>query len=244
MAGHSKWANIKRRKEGQDKKKSKIFCKIAREITVAARIGGGDPNFNPRLRSSLDAARSAGLPKSNIETAIKKGTGELQGESYEELMFEGYGPANMAVMISVMTDNKKRIVPELRHAFDKRGGNLAVNGSVAWMFDKKGYFIILKESAPEDKLFEIAMDNNAEDFVEQDDVFEIFSQPEDFHALSQAFEDNSIIVEYSEIGMFPQNEISIEGDAAEKAMKLIEEIEDLDDVQNVWTNCKFPETTD
>ncbi len=242
MSGHSKWANIKRRKEGQDKKKAKVFGKVTREIMVAVRMSGSDPNFNPRLRSALDAARSSGLPKSNIDYAIKKGSGELQGEMYEELMFEGYGPGNMAVMLSVMTDNKKRTVPEIRHAFDKRGGNLAVNGSVAWMFEKKGYFIVLKSSAPEEKVFEVAMENNAEDFSEQEEVFEIYCQPENFNALSQAFQQNSIIVEYSELGMLPKNEIDVEPEHLEKAAALVEDLEDLDDVQNVWTNCSFPDS--
>jgi YebC/PmpR family DNA-binding regulatory protein len=242
MAGHSKWANIKHKKSREDAKRGKIFTKLIKEITVAAKIGGGDLESNPRLRAAVDAAKNANMPKDNIERGIKKGTGELEGVSYEDIRYEGYGPGGAAVLVECLTDNKNRAVAEVRHLFAKHGGNLGENGCVGWMFEKKGLMVISKENADEEKLMEVALEAGAEDIDEQDDSFEIYSEPSEFEAVKNALDEAGIKYEAAEITMIPQNETSVDGKDAEKMVKLIDGLEDCDDVQNVYTNADIPDS--
>jgi YebC/PmpR family DNA-binding regulatory protein len=240
MAGHSKWANIKHRKAAQDAKKGKAFTRVAKEIMLAAK-NGGDPDMNPRLRTALAAARAVNLPKDKIETAIKKGTGELQAETMEEIVYEGYGPAGVAVMVEVATDNRNRTVAEIRHIFSKAGGNLGETGSVNWMFDKKGILIFPKEGFDEDQLMEAGLEAGAEDVITEDDAFEVHTAPEDFHAVQQAFDDAGLAYASAEVTLVPQNTVDLDKDTAEKVLRLIDNLEDNDDVQNVSTNADFPD---
>ncbi|PIE75322.1 MAG: YebC/PmpR family DNA-binding transcriptional regulator [Deltaproteobacteria bacterium] len=242
MAGHSKWANIKHKKGREDAKRGKIFTKLIKEITVAAKIGGGDTESNPRLRAAVDAAKNANMPKDNIERGIKKGTGELEGVSYEEIQYEGYGPGGAAVFVESLTDNKNRAVAEIRHIFSKHDGNLGENGCVAWMFDKKGYIVVSKDSADEETIMDIALEAGAEDIKEQDDSFEVICLPSDFENVKKAIEEAEIAMEVSEITMLPENETALEGRDAEKMVKLIDGLEDCDDVQNVYTNADIPDS--
>jgi YebC/PmpR family DNA-binding regulatory protein len=242
MAGHSKWANIKHKKSREDAKRGKIFTKLIKEITVAAKIGGGDLESNPRLRAAVDAAKNANMPKDNIERGIKKGTGELEGVSYEDIRYEGYGPGGAAVLVECLTDNKNRAVAEVRHLFAKHGGNLGENGCVGWMFEKKGLMVISKEDADEEKLMEVALEAGAEDIEEQEDSFEIYSEPSEFEAVKNALDEAGIKYEAAEITMIPQNETSVDGKDAEKMVKLIDGLEDCDDVQNVYTNADIPDS--
>ncbi|RME41533.1 MAG: YebC/PmpR family DNA-binding transcriptional regulator [Deltaproteobacteria bacterium] len=234
MAGHSKWANIKHRKGAQDAKRGKIFTKLIKEITVAAKIGGGDLDANPRLRLAVDKAKQANMPKDNIERAIKKGTGDLGGVNYEEGTFEGYGPGGVAVIVEFLTDNRTRTVAEVRHIFNKHNGNLGVSGSVAFMFDRKG-LITFGEDADFDRIFEIALEAGAED-VKQDGDIEVITDPSDFEAVRNALTEAGLTFTSAEITMLPQTTTSVEGKQAEQLMKLIEKLEDNDDVQNVYTN--------
>lgn len=240
MAGHSKWANIKHRKAAQDAKKGKAFTRAAKEIMLAAKTGG-DPDMNPRLRTALAAARSVNLPKDKIEQAIKKGTGELQAEALEEIVYEGYGPAGVAVMVEVATDNRNRTVAEIRHLFTKAGGNLGENGSVGWMFDKKGVIIFSAEGNSEDELMEIGLEAGAEDILSEDDSFEIRTAPEDFNDVQQAFDDAGKEYENAEISLIPQTTVDLDLDTARKVMRLIDGLEENEDVQNVSTNADFPD---
>lgn len=240
MAGHSKWANIKHRKAAQDAKKGKAFTRAAKEIMLAAK-NGGDPDMNPRLRTALAAARSVNLPKDKIEQAIKKGTGELQAEALEEIVYEGYGPAGVAVMVEVATDNRNRTVAEIRHLFTKAGGNLGENGSVGWMFDKKGVIIFSAEGNSEDELMEIGLEAGAEDILSEDDSFEIRTAPEDFNDVQQAFDDAGKEYENAEISLIPQTTVDLDLDTARKVMRLIDGLEENEDVQNVSTNADFPD---
>ena len=242
MSGHSKWANIKHKKGREDAKRGKIFTKLIKEITIAAKIGGGDIEANPRLRSAVDAAKAANMPKDNMERAIKKGTGELEGVSYEEIQYEGYGPGGAAIIVESLTDNKNRAVAEVRHLFSKHGGNLGENGCVAWMFEKKGYIVVTKDSSDEETLMEIALEAGAEDVREDDDSFEIISDMADFEAVKKAVGESEIKYEVAEITMLPQNETSLDGKDAEKMVKLIDGLEDCDDVQNVYTNADIPDS--
>ncbi len=244
MAGHSHWSNIKRRKKAQDKKKAKKFSKLSRKISVAAKEGGGDPEFNPQLRMAIEKAKSEDMPKENIERAIKKGTGELEGVDYEEIMFEGFGPAEMKVIISVLTDNRNRTVAELRTIFEEFGGNLGEDGSVRWLFEKKGYFVILKNSAPEKIVLEVALENGAQDYDLLDDAYEIYCEPDDYTDLSEAFRDAKVSVEYSEVGMIPNATRELNGKKALKARNFIDKLEDHDDVEKVWFDCEIPEEPD
>lgn len=239
MSGHSKWANIKHRKGAQDAKRGKIFHKLAKEITVAARVGqSGDPSFNPRLRTAIDAARSQQMPKSNIESAIKRGTGDDDGVQYEEVVYEGYiGKA--AVYIEVLTDNKNRTLPEIRTIFNKKGGSIGKTGSVAFMFEKKGFCIILKSAGPEDAILEALIENGAEDYSDNGDHFEVYCAPEDFNGLKDGLETAKIVVEHSEMQMVPTTPVKVEGEQVEKAHAFIEALEEHDDVQNVWTSADF-----
>ena len=238
MAGHSKWANIKHRKTAEDAKRGKIFTKIIKEIIVAARIGGGDPNANPRLRGALLNARNNNVPKDNVERAIKKGTGELEGVQYEESTYEGYGPGGAAVLLESLTDNKNRTVADVRHLFNKYGGNLGENGCVSWMFQKKGWIAVAKNAVKEDVLMAAALDAGAEDILEDDvDNYEILTAPEDFEAVKKSMEDAGIRVEDAEVTMLPQSYVRLSGKEAEQMVKLMDALDDSDDVQKVYTNA-------
>jgi len=237
MAGHSKWANIKHRKAAQDAKKGKIFTKIAKELTVAAKLGqSGDPEFNPRLRLALDKAKAANMPKDNVERAIKKGLGNDDGVSYEEVIYEGYGPGGVAILVQALTDNKNRTVAEVRSTLTKRGGSMGEAGCVAWMFDKKGVINIPKDAVDEDTLMMIAIEAGAEDVINDDDGYEVITDPSSYETVKKAIESNNIKIEYAEITMRPKNTIELSGEEAEKTMTLLEALEDLDDVQEVYSN--------
>lgn len=242
MSGHSKWSTIKHKKGATDAKRGKIFTKLIKEITVAARTGGGgDPNANPRLRTAIAAAKAENMPKDNIERAIKKGTGELEGVNYEESIYEGYGPGGAAVLVESLTDNKNRAVAEIRHIFAKNGGNLGENGCVAWMFNKKGYLVIDKNSIDEDTLMEIALEAGAEDVRDDESNFEVISAPEDFEEIKKAIDEADIATLEAEVTMLPQNTADLAGKEAEQMLRLMDMLEDCDDVQKVYTNADIPE---
>jgi len=241
MSGHSKWSTIKRKKAAADQKRGKIFTKLIKEITVAARQGGGDIDGNPRLRLAVDNAKSANMPMDNIERAIKKATGEVEGASYLELTYEGYGPNGVAILIESVTDNKNRTVAEVRHALTKHGGSLGENGSVAWMFDRKGVITMSAQGKTEDDMMELVLDAGAEDLQSEDDYFEITSAVEDFETVRKTVVDASLNVDNASLQWIAKNTVEISGDAAEKLMKIIDMIEDNDDVQNVFTNADFAE---
>ncbi len=242
MSGHSKWSSIKHKKGATDAKRGKVFTRLIKEITVAARMGGGgDPASNPRLRTAIQAAKNENMPKDNIERAIKKGTGELEGVNYEESIYEGYGPGGAAVFIESLTDNKNRAVADIRYIFSKNGGNLGENGCVAWMFDKKGYINIEKKSVNEEKIMEIAIDAGAEDIREEENNIEIITSLEDFESVKEAIDDASIPYLDAEITMLPQTAAYLEGKEAEQMIRLMEALEDCDDVQKVYTNADIPD---
>ena len=235
MAGHSKWANIKHRKGAQDAKRGKIFTKLIKEITVAARIGGGDLDTNARLRLAVDKGKQGNMPKDNIERAIKKGTGDLDGVTYEEGIFEGYGPGGIAVIVEFLTDNRTRTVADVRHAFNKFGGSLGVSGSVAFMFDRKGQ-IIFGEDSDFETIFEAALEAGAEDVKEEDGIIEVITDPTDFESVKNTLEEQGLPCQSAEVTMIPQNMNPIEGKQAESLLKMIDVLEDNDDVQNVHAN--------
>ena len=235
MAGHSKWANIKHRKGAQDAKRGKIFTKLIKEITIAARIGGGEVETNPRLRLAIDKAKQANMPKDNIDRAIKKGTGDLDGVTYEEGFFEGYGPGGVAVMVEFMTDNRTRTVAEVRHAFNKYGGSLGVSGSVAFMFDRKGQ-IIFDKSNDFDTIFEAALEAGAEDVKDDGDCIEVIVEPADYEAVRNHLSAQGLTYQSAEVTMIPQTMTAVSGSQAESLMKMIDVLEDNDDVQNVHAN--------
>ncbi len=237
MAGHSKWANIKHRKGAADAKRGKIFTKLIKELTVAARTGGGDPAANPRLRTAIAEAKSQNMPKDNVERAIKKGTGELEGTSYEEITYEGYGPGGAAVLIESLTDNKNRSAADIRHILSKNGGNLGENGCVAWIFEKKGYIVIEKERTNEEKLMETALEAGAEDVREDEDNFEVVTGAGEFENVKEAIDKEKFVYILSEVTMLPSNYTSLNEADAEKMIKLMEALEDCDDVQKVYTNA-------
>jgi len=241
MSGHNKWSSIKHKKAATDAKRGKIFTKLIKEITVAARSGGGDDSANPRLRSAIQAAKSENMPKENIERAIKKGTGELEGVSYEESVYEGYGPGGAAVLVESLTDNKNRTVADIRSIFGKNGGSLGENGCVAWMFSKKGYIAIQKDSVEEEKLMEVALEAGAEDIRDEDGTFEIITAPGDFEVVKEAIETASIPYVDAEVTMLPQNTTNLAGREAEQMLRLMELLDDCDDVQKVYTNADIPE---
>ena len=242
MSGHSKWSSIKHKKGAADAKRGKIFTKLIKEITVAARMGGsGDVDANPRLRTAVQAAKAENMPKNNIERAIKKGTGDLEGVNYEEILYEGYGPGGAAVLVESLTDNKNRAVADIRYIFNKNGGNLGENGCVAWMFSKKGYIVSEKAAADEDQIMEIAIDAGAEDVREDNGNFEIITEPEDFEAVKTALDDGSIPYLVGEVTMLPQTTANLEGKEAEQMYRLMEALEDCEDVQKVYTNADIPE---
>lgn len=241
MSGHSKWSSIKHKKGATDAKRGKIFTKLIKEITVAARMGGGDANANPRLRTAILAAKSENMPKDNIERAVKKGTGDLDGVTYEESTYEGYGPGGAAIFVESLTDNKNRAVADIRHIFNKAGGNLGENGCVAYMFDKKGYINIEKEAVDEEKLMEVAINAGAEDVKDDGTIFEVITAFEDFETVKSAIEKHSIPCVIAEITMLPQSTTNLEGTQAEQMLKLMDALEDCDDVQKVYTNADIPE---
>ena len=241
MSGHSKWSSIKHKKAATDAKRGKVFTKVIKEITVAARMGGGDVETNPRLRSAVQAAKAENMPKDNIERAIKKGTGELEGVSYEEIIYEGYGPGGAAVLVESLTDNKNRTVADIRSIFGKNGGNLGENGCVAWMFDKKGYIVVESSAVDEDTLMETALEAGAEDIREDDSNYEVITEPGDFEAIKEAIDTASISYIDAEVTMLPQNTTNLAGKEAEQMVRLMEMLEDCDDVQKVYTNADIPE---
>jgi YebC/PmpR family DNA-binding regulatory protein len=242
MSGHSKWSSIKHKKGAADAKRGKIFTKLIKEITVAARMGGsGDPAFNPRLRTAILAAKAENMPKDNIDRAIKKGTGELEGVNYEENNYEGYGPGGAAVLVESLTDNKNRAVADIRHIFAKCGGNMGENGCVSWMFDKKGYFCVDKTSVDEDKLMEIVLDAGAEDVKEDDGVWEVITAPVDFEKVKEALDKASIPYRDAEVTMLPQNTTNLQGKEAEQMVRLMDLLDDCEDVQKVYTNADIPD---
>jgi YebC/PmpR family DNA-binding regulatory protein len=242
MSGHSKWHTIKHKKGALDAKRGKVFTKLIKEITVAARSGGGDEAANARLRKAVSDAKAANMPNETIDRAVKRGTGDLEGINYEEITYEGYGIGGVAVLIETMTDNRNRTVAELRHLFSKNGGNLGEAGSVAWIFDKKGYIVVDKEAKSEEELFEIALEAGAEDMQEDGDSFEILTSPESFEAVSEAVKSAGIEPQAAEVSMIPQNYIHLEGTEAAQMLKLYEAIEDHDDVQNVYANFDIDES--
>jgi YebC/PmpR family DNA-binding regulatory protein len=241
MSGHSKWASIKHKKAATDAKRGKIFTKLIKEITVAARMGGGDAEANPRLRAAILAAKSENMPKDNIERAIKKGTGELEGVNYEETIYEGYGPGGAAVLVESLTDNKNRTVADVRHIFSKSGGNLGANGCVAWMFAKKGYIAVEAKDVAEDALMEAALDAGAEDIREADGSYEVITALEDFENVKAAIDSAAIPYTVAEVTMLPQSTTFLKGREAELMVKLMESLEDCDDVQHVYTNADIPD---
>ncbi|RMI27845.1 MAG: YebC/PmpR family DNA-binding transcriptional regulator [Calditrichaeota bacterium] len=236
MAGHSKWANIRFRKERQDAKRGKIFTKLIKEITVAARMGGGDPETNPRLRNAIQAAKAANMPMKNIENAIKKGTGELPGTTLEEVTYEGYGPGGVAVFVVCTTDNRNRTVSEIRHLFSKYGGNLGESGCVAWMFDHKGLIRVPAANYDEEELMLLAIDAGADDFVQEEEYYEIYTAFEDLDKVRAKLEEAGIHIASAEETYIPQNTVSLEGKKAEQMLKLMEALEENDDVQKVYAN--------
>ncbi|RLB07259.1 MAG: YebC/PmpR family DNA-binding transcriptional regulator [Deltaproteobacteria bacterium] len=243
MSGHSKWSQIKRKKGAQDAKRGKIFTKLIREITVAARLGGGDPEGNPRLRAAIAAAKAENMPKENIERAIKKGTGELgEGTTYEDLVYEGYGPGGVAVLIEAMTDNKNRTTAEIRRIFSRSNGNLGEAGCVSWMFQKKGYIVVEKDKIDEDKLMEVVLEAGAEDVREGGKEYEVIAAPQDFEAVKEALEQAGIEYLLAEITMHPQSTVRLDGSNAEQMLRLMEMLEDHDDVQKVYANFDIPES--
>jgi YebC/PmpR family DNA-binding regulatory protein len=236
MSGHSKWSSIKHKKAAKDAKRGKLFTKLIKEITVAARLGGGDINANPRLRTAVLTARAQSMPNDNIDRAIKKGTGELEGTSYEEVTYEGYAPGGVAVMAQALTDNRNRTVAEIRRLFERNGGSLGASGCVAWMFHKKGILVVDKDKADEEKLLELALGAGAEDMNDTGDQFEIVTDPQTFAAVKDALDQASIETASAEVAMLPENTTSVSGKEAEQTMALIEGLEDHDDIQSVAAN--------
>ena len=243
VAGHSKWAQIKHKKAHTDAKRGKVFTKIVKEIATAAKLGGGDPDGNPRLRTAIDNAKEVNMPHDNIKKAIMKGTGELPGVSYEEYLYEGYGPAGVAVMVEVMTDNKNRTVPEIRHIMAKNGGSLGESGCVSWIFEKKGYILVSKAKTSEDMVMTVALDAGAEDMRNdpEEENFEIITAPEDFAAVKGAVEKAGLPVESAEVTMLPKTYVVLDEKTAEQMVRLIDALEDNDDVQNVYANFDIPD---
>ncbi len=242
MSGHSKWSSIKHKKGAADAKRGKIFTKLIKEITVAARMGGsGDPDANPRLRTAILAAKAENMPKDNIERGIKKGTGELEGVDYEENTYEGYGPGGAAVLLESLTDNKNRAVADIRHIFAKCGGNLGENGCVSWMFDKKGYIVLERSAIDEESLMEMALEAGAEDVREDDSNFEVITAPEDFEAVKAAIDGKKIPYLDAEVTMLPQTATSLKGKEADQMIRLMDMLDDCEDVQKVYTNADIPD---
>lgn len=236
MSGHSKWSSIKHKKAARDAKRGKLFTKLIKEITIAARLGGGDANANPRLRSAVTAAKAQSMPNDNIDRAIKKGTGELGGASLDEVTYEGYGPGGVAIMLDVLTDNRNRTVAELRFIFSRHGGNLGESNCVGWMFKKRGVITVEKNAVDEDKLMEIALEAGADDVQSDSDAFQVMTATENFNAVREAIEQAGIAIAHAETTQVPENTAPVSGHAAEQVLKLVEELEDHDDVQSVSSN--------
>ena len=241
MSGHSKWNSIRHKKAAVDAKRGKIFTKLIKEVTVSARLGGGDVDANPRLRSAVQAAKNANMPRDNIKRAIMRGTGELPGVSYESVTYEGYGPSGVAVFVECLTDNKNRTVADIRHIFSKHGGNLGETGSVNWMFNRKGYISISKDDASEDALLEIVLEAGAEDLQSEDDSYEVYTSFEQFESVRQALEAAQVEPTVSELTMVPDTEVNLEGRVAARMLKLMEMLEDHDDVQHAYANFDIDE---
>ena len=241
MSGHSKWASIKHKKGALDAKRGKIFTRIIKELTVAARGGGGDPDMNPRLRTIIADAKAANMPAENIKRAIRRGTGEEPGVSYEEVSYEAYGPGGAAVIIDTLTDNKNRTVGELRHMLEKHGGNLAAAGAVAWMFTKKGYIVVEKSKADEEKLMSAVLEAGADDLQDDGDNWEVLSAPDAFQGVRDAVKQLGIEPASAEVSMIPQNYVKLEGKTAQQMVRLMDALDDQDDVQHVWSNFDIEE---
>jgi YebC/PmpR family DNA-binding regulatory protein len=242
MSGHSKWATIKHKKGAADARRGKIFTKIIKEITVAARISGGDPDSNPRLRTAIADAKAENMPADNIKRAIQKGTGELPGSVYEETVYEGYGPAGVAMMLEIATDNKNRTLSEIRHVFTKHGGNLGANGCVAWMFNKKGYVVVEKAKASEEQLLDLVTEAGADDLVDDGSNWEILAPPDKFQQVVERLKSAKIEPAAAEVSMIPQNHIKLTGKQADQMLRLMDELEDHEDVQHVYANFDIEET--
>jgi len=241
MSGHSKWHSIKHKKGAADAKRGKLFTRIIKELTVAARDGGGDPDSNPRLRTVIADAKAANMPADNIKRAIRRGTGEEPGVSYEEVTYEGYGPGGVALLLEVLTDNKNRAVGEIRHLLTKHGGNLGSSNSVAWMFDKRGHLLIEKSAADEEKLMTAAIEAGADDFSDDNGHWEILSAPESFDAVAEAVRAHGVEPASAQVAMLPQNFVMLEGKPAQQMLKLIGALDDLDDIRYVWSNFDIDE---
>ena len=241
MSGHSKWASIKHKKGATDAKRGKIFSKLIKEVTVAARLGGGDQAGNPRLRVAVQAAKAENMPKENIERAIKKGTGELEGTSYEEFNYEAYGPGGVAIIIDCLTDNRNRTVADIKHIFDRYGGNLGEPGCVAWMFEKKGLIVLEKDKVEEEKLFDLALEAGAEDIKEGEREFEVVTDPGELESVKKVLDDSGLSYTLAEISMIPQNTVKLEGKGAQQMLNLMEALEDNDDISHVYANFDIPD---
>jgi YebC/PmpR family DNA-binding regulatory protein len=242
MSGHSKWHSIKHKKGAIDAKRGRMFTKVIKEITIAARIGGGDPDGNPRLRKAVADAKELNMPADNIKRAIQKGTGELEGGQLDELQYEGYGPGGVAMIVDVVTDNRNRTVSEIRHVFSKNGGNMGESGSVSWMFHKKGYIAIDKSKGDEETLMTLAIDAGADDFTSEESNYEIYTAPDAFDKVLTAVKAKNIQPETAEISMIPQNYIKVEGKTAQQVVKLMEALDEHDDVQHVYANFDIEES--
>ncbi len=242
MSGHSKWHSIKHKKAATDSKRGRIFTRLIKEMTAAARMGGGDPDANPRLRLAVATAKASNMPAENIKRAIMRGTGELPGVSYEDVNYEGYGPGGVAIFMHVLTDNRNRTVAELRHILSKNGGNLGETGCVGWMFERKGYFVVEKSAADEEKLLDLALSAGADDMREDGSNFEILAAPESFDSVRAALEKAAVRTAAAEISMMPQNYVKLEGKNAQTMLKLMEALEDHEDIQNVWANFDIDES--
>ena len=243
MSGHSKWHSIRHKKAKEDAKRGKVFTKLIRELTVSARTGGGDPGMNPRLRTAIDRAKAENMPADNIDRAVKKGTGDLEGVRYEEYTYEGYGPGGTAILIEVMTDNKNRCTAEVRHIFSKQNGNLGENGCVAWIFEKKGYLSVPAEGMDEETLMEIVLEAGADDIVEdkEDRQFEVYSSLDAFQTVKEALDAKGVTYQAADITMIPKNTVRLQGKEAEQSLRLMDALEDNDDVQNVYSNFDISE---
>lgn len=241
MSGHSKWSTIKRKKGKADAQRGRIFTKIIREIAVAAKAGGGDPAANPRLRTAIDAAKGANMPTSNVEKAIKRGTGELPGVNYEEYTYEGYGPAGVAIMVETLTDNKNRTTSEVRHILTKHGGHMGEVGCVSWMFHQQGSIIIDKGAADEDEVMTVALEAGAEDVTAEKDFFEVVTTPADFDKVKRAFDEKGLAYSSAELTRNPQTSVNLEGKQASQVLRIMDALEDNDDVQKVYANFDVPD---
>lgn len=241
MSGHSKWSSIKHKKAITDSRRGKLFTKVIRELTSAARAGGGDPDANPRLRTAVATAKGANMPADTMQRAIKKGTGELPGEIYEEVLYEGYGAGGVAVMVDVLTDNRNRTVAEVRHLFSKHGGNLGENGCVSWMFERKGLITVETSQIDEDELFELIAEAGGEDLKIEDDVYEIYAEPDAFEGVRSVLEEHGLIIGMAEVTMLPQNTVELARKQAEQVLRFLDALDDNDDVRKAYANFDIPD---